>query len=78
MLSLVSSNDGSLPLSTGGSAPATELSGPARRSLTLRPVCSPDHLVILYTGDFDDIVTSAAAPVATGWSDQLPGGNRTR
>jgi hypothetical protein len=23
-------------------------------------------------------VTSTAAPIATGWSDQLPGGNRTR
>jgi hypothetical protein len=27
---------------------------------------------------FDGVVTSAAAPIATGWSDQLPGGNRTR
>ena len=27
---------------------------------------------------FDGFVTSAAAPIATGWSDQLPGGNRTR
>jgi hypothetical protein len=27
---------------------------------------------------FDGFVTSAAAPIATGWSDQLPGGIRTR
>ena len=27
---------------------------------------------------FDGFVTSAAAPIATGWSDQLPGGNHTR
>ncbi len=27
---------------------------------------------------FDGFVTSTAAPIATGWSDQLPGGNRTR
>ena len=27
---------------------------------------------------FDGFVTSAAAPIATGWSDQLPRGNHTR
>jgi hypothetical protein len=26
---------------------------------------------------FDSIVTSTAAPIATGWNDQLPGGNCT-
>ena len=26
----------------------------------------------------DGFVTSAAAPIATGWSDPLPGGIRTR
>jgi hypothetical protein len=26
---------------------------------------------------FDGFVTSTAAPIATGWSDQLPGGNYT-
>jgi hypothetical protein len=26
---------------------------------------------------FGSIVTSTAAPIATGWSDQLPGGNYT-
>jgi hypothetical protein len=31
----------------------------------------------LYTEDFGEFVTSFAAPIATGWSDQLPGGNRT-
>jgi hypothetical protein len=33
--------------------------------------------VALYTEGFDSFVTSTAAPVATGWSDQLPGGNLT-
>ncbi len=28
----------------------------------------------LYTEDFDEFVTSSAAPIATGWNDQLPGG----
>lgn len=36
---------------------------------------SPD--VTLYTEGFDDFVTSAAASIATGWNDQLPGGNLT-
>jgi hypothetical protein len=26
---------------------------------------------------FDSIVTSTAAPIATGWNDELPGGNCT-
>jgi len=33
--------------------------------------------VALYTEGFDSFVTSTAAPIATGWSDQLPGGNLT-
>ncbi|WP_437222472.1 hypothetical protein SH661x_002795 [Planctomicrobium sp. SH661] len=32
----------------------------------------------LYIEGFDGFVTSTAAPIATGWSDQLPGGNCTR
>jgi hypothetical protein len=28
----------------------------------------------LYTGGFDGFVSSTTAPIATGWSDQLPGG----
>jgi len=31
----------------------------------------------LYTRGFDGFVTSTTAPIATGWSDQLPGGIRT-
>ncbi len=31
----------------------------------------------LYTRGFDGFVTSTTAPIATGWSVQLPGGNRT-
>ena len=34
--------------------------------------------VTLYTGGFSSFVTSTTAPIATGWSDQLPGGNHTR
>ena len=33
--------------------------------------------VTLYTRGFDGFVASTAAPIATGWSDQLPGGIRT-
>ena len=32
----------------------------------------------LYTEGFDRFVTSPLAPIATGWSDQLPDGNLTR
>ncbi len=31
----------------------------------------------LYTEGFGRFVTSTTAPIATGWSDQLPGGNLT-
>jgi hypothetical protein len=34
-------SDGGLPRDVGGSAPSSLLSGPARRSLALRPACSP-------------------------------------
>lgn len=30
-----------------------------------------------YTEGFNRFVTSSIAPIATGWSDQLPGGSRT-
>jgi len=30
-----------------------------------------------YIEGFDSFVTSTAAPIATGWSDQLPGGTYT-
>ena len=33
--------------------------------------------VTLYARGVDRIVTSSAAPIATGWSDQLPGGSLT-
>jgi hypothetical protein len=33
-----------LPTNRGGSAPALSVSGPAQRSLTLRPACSPSRL----------------------------------
>jgi len=32
---------------------------------------------ILSIEGFDGFVTSTAAPIASGWSDQLPGGTRT-
>jgi hypothetical protein len=45
----------------------------------LRPACSPSRpKAARGLEGFDGFVTSAAAPIATGWSDQLPGGSRTR
>jgi hypothetical protein len=37
-------SDGGLPRYVGGSAPSSLLSGPAQRSLALRPACSPSRL----------------------------------
>ncbi len=35
-------------------------------------------IATLYTGGFSSFVTSTTAPITTGWSDKLPGGNYTR
>src|SRR5262245_38785331 len=48
-------------------------SGPAQRSLTLWPTRSPSHLVTLSTESSDSFVVSAAASIATGWSEPVPG-----
>src|SRR5947209_19813981 len=55
------------------SAPAVVLSGPAQRSLTLRPARSPSRLATLYIESSDSFVASAAASIATGWSEPVPG-----
>ena len=34
-------------------------------------------MATFYTRGFDGFVASTAPPIATGWSDQLPGGNCT-
>ena len=40
------------------------------------PACmlAKSPMATLYTEGFDGFVTSSAAPITTGWSDQLPGG----
>jgi integrase len=45
----------------------------AQRSLTLRPAGSPSRHATLYTESSDRFVTSAAASIATGWSEPVPG-----
>ena len=70
-------DDSGLPRDIGGSAPTLKFSRPARRSLTLRPACSRDRKTILSIGGFGRVVAGPAAPIATGWSDPLPGGNCT-
>jgi outer membrane protein OmpA-like peptidoglycan-associated protein len=62
-----------LPTNRGGSAPALSVSGPAQRSLTLRPACSPSRLATLCTRGFSSLVASTAALIATGWSEPVPG-----
>jgi hypothetical protein len=62
-----------LPCETVRSAPAIVVSGPAQRLLTLRPARSPSRHATLYTEGSDSFVASAAASIATGWSEPVPG-----
>jgi len=62
-----------LPRVTVRSAPAIVFSGPAQRSLTLRPARSRSRQATLYTESSDSFVASAAASIATGWSEPVPG-----
>ena len=55
------------------SAPAITFSGPAQRSLALWPARSRSRLATLYTESSDSSVASAAASIATGWSEPVPG-----
>jgi hypothetical protein len=64
---------GGLPREKVGSAPATVFSGPAQRSLTLRPVRSRSRRATLSIESSDSFVASAAASIATGWSEPVPG-----
>ncbi len=57
-----------------GRLPHQYLSRPAQRSLAFRPACSLDRQAIRFIRGFDGFVTYSAAPIATGWSDPLPGG----
>jgi len=62
-------NDGGLPQMSAGSAPALTVSRPARRSLAFGPTCSRGRLATLSIEGFGRFVTSATAPIATGWSN---------
>ena len=53
--------------------PATTFSGPAQRSLTLRPARSRSRQATLYIESSDSFVTSAADSIASGWSEPVPG-----
>ncbi len=61
-----------LPCEKVRSAPAIVVSGPAQRSLTLRPARSPSRLATLSIESFDSFVASAAVPIVTGWSEPVP------
>ena len=62
-----------LPCVTVRSAPAIVFSRPAQRSLTLWPARSPSRYTTLYIESSDRFVASAAASIATGWSEPVPG-----
>jgi len=61
---------GGLPREKVGSA---VFSGPAQRSLMLRPARSRSRQATLYIESSDSFVASAAASIATGWSEPVPG-----
>jgi len=62
-----------LPRISGGSAPALPFSGPAQRSHGYGLQICQAALAALYIGGFSSFVTSTAAPIATGWSEPVPG-----
>ena len=64
---------GGLPRVTVRSAPAIVFSGPAQRSLMLWPARSRSRQATLYTESSDSFVASAAASIATGCSEPVPG-----
>src|SRR6266480_1507584 len=69
-----SSTGVSLPRMLGGSAPASAVSGPARCLLHItacRLAESPK--ATLYIRGSGNFVTSGTAPIASGWSESVPG-----
>ena len=71
--SLVSLHRRRPPCEKVRSAPATVFSRPAQRLLTLWPARSPSRHATLYIESSDNFVASAAASIATGWSEPVPG-----
>ena|SRR6516162_2647227 len=62
-----------LPCVTVRSAPAIIVSGPAQRSLTLRPARSRSRLATLSIESSDSFVASTIVSIATGGSEPVPG-----
>jgi len=62
-----------LPGVTVRSAPAITVSGPAQRLLSLWPARSRSRLATLSIESSDSFVASAAASIATGWNEPVPG-----
>ena len=62
-----------LPCEKVRSAPAIIFSGPAQRSLMLWPARSRSRRATLSIESSDSFVASAAASIATGWSEPVPG-----
>jgi hypothetical protein len=50
-----------------------EVSGPAQRSLSLWPARSRSRQATLSIESSDSFVASAAASIASGWSEPVPG-----
>src|ERR1700723_1423638 len=65
--------DFGLPHIPGGSAPASPFSRPARHSHDYGLHARRVACATLYTGGFSRFVASTTAPIATGWSEPVPG-----
>jgi hypothetical protein len=62
-----------LPRISGGSAPVKPFSRPAQRSHCYGLQICRVAFATLYTRGFSSFAASAAAPIATGWSEPVPG-----
>ena len=57
------------PRTLMGQLPRLKFRGLIGSVLALRPACSRDRQAVLCIEGSDGIVTSTAAPIATGWND---------
>src|SRR5271169_736229 len=69
----LSPSPAALPVKKSGWLLQLFFPGPAQRSLMLWPARSPSRQATLYTESSDSFVASAAASIATGWSEPVPG-----
>ena len=73
MFARLSPSTAAFPVKKSGRLLQLFFSRPAQRLLTLWPARSPSRHATLYIESSDSFVASAAASIATGWSEPVPG-----